>query len=92
MNTDYGNDYITISDDDGNEFELEHIDTVEIDGCYYMAFLPSDVDEDDENYGLIILKKTISDGEEILSTLDDDEEIAIVFEQFVKRLSDEDSQ
>ena len=89
LSGDYGNDFVTITDDDGNEFELEHLDTIEIDSIYYMAFLPADMDEDDENYGLIILKKVVTDGEEILTTLDDDEELAIVFERFVEYFSDE---
>ena len=89
MNTEYGNDYVTISDDEGNEFELEHLDTIELDGNFYMAFLPADIDEDDENYGLIILKKVEKDGEEILATIDDDSELSVVFERFIERLSDE---
>jgi len=89
MNDDFGNDFVTISDDDGNEFELEHLDTLEIDGVFYMAFLPADMDEDDENFGLIILKKADNNGEETLTTLDDEEELSIVFEKFVELFSDE---
>ena len=89
MSDDFGNDFITISDDDGNDFELEHLDTIEIDGIYYMAFLPADMDENDENYGLIILKKVTDGDDETLTTLDDDEELAIVFERFVEHFSDE---
>ncbi|MCL2684649.1 MAG: DUF1292 domain-containing protein [Synergistaceae bacterium] len=86
---DYGNDYITISDDDGCEFELEHLDTLEIGGRIYMAFLPADMDEDDEDFGLIILRVIMKDDEEVLTTLDDDDELAMVYERFVERLSDE---
>ena len=89
MSEDFGNDFITISDEEGNNFELEHLDTIEIDGIFYMAFLPADMDENDENYGLIILKSVETDGEEILSTLDDDEELSIVYEKFVELFSDE---
>ena len=88
MSGDFGNDYITISDDDGCEFELEHLDTLEIGGRIYMAFLPADMDEDDENYGLIILMVIMKDGEEVLATLDDDDELAMVYERFIERLSD----
>ena len=89
MSSDFGNDYVTISDDDGNEFVLEHLDTIERDGSFYMAFLPADIDEEDENYGIIILKKTEKDGEEILATIDDDDELSVVFGNFIERLSDE---
>ena len=90
MSEEYGNDFITISDDDGNEFELEHLETIEVDGTLYMAFLPADMDEEDENYGLIILKKATVDGEETLTTVDDDKELAVVFERFVEVFSESD--
>jgi len=89
MGDEYGNDYVTISDDEGNEFELEHLDTAELNGKIYMAFLPADMDEDDEEFGLIILSVIEKDGEEILTTIDDDEELAIVYEHFIERLSDD---
>jgi len=85
----YGNDYITITDEDGNDFELEHLDTIEYGGRIYMAFVPADKDEDDEGYGLIILRVMESDGEEFLTTPDDDDEQNEVYERFIERLSDE---
>lgn len=64
MSENYGSDFITISDDDGKEYLLEHIDTIEVDGEVYAAFVPADISEDDENYGLLILKtETGEDGE-----------------------------
>jgi len=90
MSENFGNDFVVISDDDGNEFELEHLDTIDINGTSYMAFLPADMDEEDENFGLIILKMIVVDGEEILATLDDDAEVAVAFEKFAQRLSDDD--
>ena len=88
MSDGFGNDFITISDDDGNQFELEHLDTININGQFYMAFLPADMDEDDESYGLIILKQAAKDGEEILTTVDDDAELAEAFEKFVELFSE----
>ena len=91
MNSDYGNDFITISDDDGNDFVLEHLDTIEIDDTFYMAFLPTDITEEDEGYGLIILKVVEEDGEDILISIDDDDELLEnLYETFVDRLAEED--
>ena len=92
MSEDYGNDFITvISEEDGSEFVLEHLDTVEIDDVYYMAFVPADMDEDDEDFGLVILK-AISQGDDddddILVSLDDEEELNRLYEIFLERLSD----
>jgi len=89
MSEDYGSDFITITDEDGNEFELEHLDTLETNGEIYMAFLPADLDEEDEDYGIVILK-VIEEGEEdILASINDEDELNAVHELFVQRhLSD----
>ena len=83
MNGDYGNDFITIIDDYGNEFELEHLDTLEVDGTLYMAFLPADMDDDDEEFGVVILKVVVEEDEEVLTSVDDESELDAVFERFV---------
>lgn len=101
MSEAFGPDFITITDEDGNEFELEHLDTLEYNGQTYMAFFPAvseneddepqDVDLDDE-YGLIILKVVNVDGEEQLSTLDSDEEEELVYQQFMEVLFEEEGE
>ena len=40
MSEDFGSDFITIVDDDGTEFELEVLDTMDYNGETYKAFLP----------------------------------------------------
>ncbi|MFQ9127137.1 MAG: DUF1292 domain-containing protein [Butyricicoccaceae bacterium] len=39
MSEEYGNDFVTLIDEDGNEVEFEHIDTVEYEGVTYLAFI-----------------------------------------------------
>ena len=51
MSEEYGPDFISVTDEEGNEFELEHLGTLENNGCIYMAFVPADMDEDDEDFG-----------------------------------------
>ena len=92
MSDEYGNDFVSIVDDDGNEFELEHLDTAEIGGEIYMAFVPADMDEDDEDFGLVILKVITQNNEEVFSTVDDDDELNMVYTMFVERLSEEDEE
>ena len=89
MSSEYGNDFVTISDDDGNDFVLEHLDTIEVDDVFYMAFLPTDLDEDDEDYGLVILKVVEENGEEVLISIDDENLLENLYERFVERLSEE---
>ncbi|MDR1217884.1 MAG: DUF1292 domain-containing protein [Oscillospiraceae bacterium] len=86
MGDDYGSDFITLTDEDGNSFELEHLDTVEMDGKLYLAFLPADMDENDEDYGMVILRAGEEDGEEMLLTVDDDKELETVYDKFMEQL------
>ena len=53
-----------------------------------MAFFPADTgeDEEDEDTGLIILKVVDVDGEEQLSTLDTEQELEEVYDQFMEAL------
>ena len=89
MSEDFGNDYLVITDDDGNEYELEHLDTVELNNQIYMAFLPADMDEKDEDFGLVILKVVEENDEDVLVSISDEEELNTVFEHFIKLFSDE---
>ena len=88
MNEEYGSDFITVTDEEGNEFELEHLDTIEINDQTYMAFLPADMDENDEDYGMILMKVTEEDGEEVLITLDNEDEAEMAYNKFMEQLFD----
>lgn len=92
MEEDFGPDYITIVDDEGQEFELEVLDSLEFKGKNYMAFLPTDMDEDDPDYGMIILRVVLEQGGEIVyEDVDNEEELTEVYEEFAKILfEDED--
>ena len=103
MSEEFGPDFITVTDEDGNEFELEMIDTLEHNDITYYALFPAvpedeetgepvDVDADDEEFGLVIMKVIEENGEEILSTLDSDEEIDAVYNEFMKELFSEDEE
>ncbi len=92
MNEDFGSDLITITDDEGNEYVLEHLHTLEHKGRFYMAFLPTDIDEENEDYGLIILKVIEENGEEILGSIDDPDELEEVYELFATVLFDEEEE
>ena len=91
MSEEFGRDFINITEEDGKAFELEHVDTIEYKGQVYMAFFPAETgeDEDDEDSGLIILKVVDVNGEEQLSTLDTEEELEEVYDQFMEALFQE---
>ena len=56
MSEEFGPNFITLTDEDGNDIELEYVDALELDGQTYMAFFPvveDDADEEAaEEYGL----------------------------------------
>ena len=97
MSEDFGPNFITLTDEDGNDIELEYVDAIEVDGQTYMAFFPTVDDEADEAaaevFGLVIIKSVTENGEEILSTLDSDEELDKVYDLFMEQLmADEDEE
>lgn len=85
----YGNDFLTLTDDEGNQLELEHLDTLEYEGENYMAFIPAEMSLSDE-YELMILRVEPDEqtGEEILATVEDEDLLEKVFEIFSQRLED----
>ena len=93
MAEEYGPTFITVTDEDGREIVLEFIDALEYNGQQYQAFSPAETegeDEDDPDNGLVILKVIHEDGEDLLSTLDSDEELDAVYDLFMESLFDED--
>ena len=96
MNEEFGPNFITVTDEDGNDIELELLDVLEHKGQTYMAFFPAvpedeAEDEESDDYGMVILKSIQENGEELLSTLDSEEELTEVYELFMAELfEDED--
>ena len=92
MSEEYGNDIISLMDEEGNETEYDMIDAVELDGQTYVALLPLYENPEDiveEDYQVVILKMVEEDGEEILLTINDEAEFDAVWQAFEDRLSDE---
>ena len=96
MSEEFGPTFVTIIDDEGTEHVLEFVDMLEYNGQTYQAFFPAETegeDEDDPDNGLVILKVIHEDGEDLLSTLDSDEELDTVYDLFMETLfSDEDGE
>lgn len=78
MEDQFGSDFITISDEDGTEYELEVLSTLEYNGSSYLAVVPAG--EDTEELEVSILK-SIEEGEEpILCAIEDEEELQTVYD------------
>ena len=91
MSEDFGPTFITVTDEDGREIVLEFVDALEHEGCVYQAFFPAETEgeEEDPDAGLVILKVIHEDGEDLLSTLDSEEEAEKIYELFMENLFDD---
>ena len=79
MADNYGSDYLTIADDDGNEYELEILSTIEYNGATYHAVIPAYGEQDQGlRMEVSILKSVEEDGESILCVIEDEQELQAV--------------
>ena len=79
MSEEFGPNFITLTDEDGNEITFEVIDALDDEADEAAA----------EEFGLVILKSITENGEELLSTLDSDEELNRVYDLFMEQLMDD---
>ena len=84
-----GNEYYTLTDEEGNELKFELIGKAELKGVQYYAFIPADEESDGEFCEYTILKGVIEDGEEILVSIDDDDEFDDAADYFDDLFSEE---
>lgn len=88
MSDAYGSDFMTIVDEDGTEFELEILSTLEYNGETYLAVIPA-TGEESEDLEVSILKSIEEDGEPILSAIEDEEELEAVYSLIMDELYEE---
>ncbi len=84
-------DLVTLSDDEGNEFTLEVLDEMDMDGAHYVAMLPvydDPADMVDDSDPLVIMKQTSEEDGEFFEEIADEEEFGRVADVFSARLSD----
>lgn len=90
MEDQYGSDFMTIVDEDGTEFELEVLSTLEYNGQTYLAVVPANTDDEQEQeLEVSILKSVEEDGEPILCAIEDDEELEAVYSLIMEQLYEE---
>jgi uncharacterized protein YrzB (UPF0473 family) len=93
MSEEYGDSFITMVDENNQEFVLELLESIDYKGATYTAFLPAEMDENDPDYGLVLLRNAVDEnGEEVYDTIDDDEELNDVYEQFMRILFDDEEE
>lgn len=90
MPDEYGSDFITIVDEDGTEFELEVLSSVEYNGETYLAVTLAG--SEDADLEVSILKSVEEDGEPILCAVEDDAELETVYNLIMDQLYEEDTE
>lgn len=91
MADEYGSDFITIADEDGKEYELEVLTTVEYNGASYLAVVPADADEG-EGLEVSILRSTDEDSEPLLCAIEDEAELQAVYDLIMDSLYEEETE
>ena len=92
MAEEYGSVFMTIVDEDGTEFELEVLSSVEYNGATYLAVTLA-TDEEDVELEVSILKSVEEDdGESTLCAIEDEAELETVYNLIMEQLYEEDEE
>ena len=92
MEDQYGSDFMTIVDEDGEEYELEVLTSLEYEGSTYLAVIPAGLEEQDEAPEVSILKSVEEDGEPILCAIEDEQELKTVYNLIMDQLYSEEDE
>ncbi|MBQ7345986.1 MAG: DUF1292 domain-containing protein [Oscillospiraceae bacterium] len=87
MADNFGPDFMTIVDEDGTEYELEVLSTLEYNGATYLAVIPAG--NEDAQMEVSILRSVEEDGEDILCAIEDEAELEAVYSLIIDELYDE---
>ena len=89
----HGSDFMTIVDEDGTEFELEVLTTLEYNGATYLAVIPAVDAEEAQDLEVSILKSVEEDdGESTLCAIEDEQELQAVYELIMDQLYEEEDE
>ena len=88
----YGSDFITIADEDGTEYELEVLSTLEYNGDTYLAVVPAGDALEEFQMEVSILKSVEEDGEPILCVIEDEGELQAVYDLLMDQLYEEEDE
>jgi uncharacterized protein YrzB (UPF0473 family) len=82
---------MTIVDEDGTEYELEILSTLEYNGATYLAVIPAGNEEED--FQVSILKSVEEeDGDSILCAIEDEQELEAVYDLIMDELYEEEEE
>lgn len=88
MSEEFGSDFMTIVDEDGTEYELEVLSTLEYNGFTYLAVIPAGSEEEDLQVSIL---KSVeeADGDSVLCAIEDEQELEAVYDLIMQELYEE---
>ena len=86
MDQDNGAQIISITDEDGVEYELEVLSSVYYQGAEYLALTPAYAADEDQELEVSILKSIEEDGEPLLVAVEDEQELEEVYDLIMQQL------
>lgn len=87
--TEERDDIVVLVDENGEEVEFQHLDTIEANENDYVILLPLEDNEEEEGQVVILRVEQDEEGEDILVPIEDEGELTEVFEEFKTRMEDE---
>ena len=79
---------VTLYDEENNPIDYEHLDTFEVDSKVYIVLLEV-LENGEENDEVCIFRlEEDENGEDLLSVIEDEDELMAAFEEFENRLED----
>lgn len=90
--SEYGNDFVVLTDEEGNEQEFEHIHTVELNDKTYFILIPAEMVLEQEAEVVILRLDEDENGEEYLASLEDVAEEEEVFGIFLDEYEEEEEE
>ena len=92
MEDQYGSDFMTIMDEDGTEYELEVLHTLEYNGDTYLAVIPAGSEDTSDLEVSILKSEEDEDGEPLLCAIEDEEELQAVYDLIMDALYSDDEE
>ena len=87
----YGSDFLSITDEDGQEYELEVLSTLQWNGCTYLAVIPAGESQEELKLEVTLLKSIEEDDEPLLCAIDDEAELQAVYDLLMDSLYEEEA-
>lgn len=89
QNEEYDPEIYTLTDEDDNELHFALLGTLEHEGAVYKALIPVNEDGEEESNEYVILKCGVdANGDDILETIEDDDEFDRIADIFDDEFSD----